>query len=178
MPITFTFPKSYEKASVWSTITFNFLWNDQVDYHRLHLCCWQSLSKPRKKGGWGLKNLTHFNTALLASSFWRAVNHNSIWNRLITAKYLGSRPLLNWLRKPMLLQNWASPFWRGLVASSKVILHWLRWKPGTGTQIRVGRDMILGLGDSSILSPSLCARLGSLNYSTLAHVYAPRGTTL
>lgn len=35
--------------------------------------------------------------------------------------------------------------------------------------------MILGLGESSFLSPSLCSRLDSLNCSTLALVNVPRG---
>lgn len=156
-------------------LSFNFLWNDQPGHHRFHLCCWKSLSKPRKAGGWGLKNLASFNSTLLASSFWRAVMHESIWNRIIRDKYLGARPLFHWLRRPTLLQNWASPFWKGLVASSKVVLHWLRWKPGTGNNIRVGKDMMLGMGVSSLLSSSLCVRLDSQNHSTLALVNVPGG---
>jgi hypothetical protein len=54
-------------------LSCNFLWNDRVDNHRFHLCKWQSLYRPRKAGGWGLKNLSIFNSALLACSFWRAV---------------------------------------------------------------------------------------------------------
>jgi ribonuclease HI len=151
-------------------LSFNFLWNGQVGKHRFHLCSWQTLSKPRKAGGWGLKNLSTFNSTLLASSFWRAVTHNSIWHRIINDKYLGSLPFLNWLRKPSFQLKRASPFWKGLVASSPVILHWLRWKPGSGKEILIGRDMILGLGDLSLLSPPLRSRLSSLNFSYLAQI--------
>jgi hypothetical protein len=49
-----------------------------------------------------------------------------------------------------------------------VILHWLRWKPGSGKEIKIGKDMILGLEESSLLSPSLCAHLHSQNILTLA----------
>jgi hypothetical protein len=154
-------------------LSFNFLWNDQVGRHRFHLCSWQSLLKPRKAGGWGLKNLFTFNSALLASSFWRAIQHDSIWNHIIKDKYMGSRSLLTWLRKPSILQNWASPFWKGMVGSSQVILHWLRWKPGTGIDIRLGSDMILGLGDRSILSPPLKTRLADVDYLSLAQVNVP-----
>jgi hypothetical protein len=156
-------------------LTFNFLWNDQAGKHRFHLCCWQDLSKPRKAGGWGLKILSTFNSALLASSFWRAVTHNSIWSRIIKVKYMGSLSLHDWIRKPTLLQKWASPFWKGLVASSQVILHWLRWKPGSGNEIRIGRDKILGLGDLSILSPTLSTRLASQHCTFLAQIKVPTG---
>jgi hypothetical protein len=71
----------------------NFLWNDRIDKHRFHLCKWQSLFSPRKAGGWGLKNLSIFNSALLACSFWRGVTLRSIWQKVIFAKYLGSLSL-------------------------------------------------------------------------------------
>jgi hypothetical protein len=93
-------------------LSFNFLWNGQAGKHRFHLCSWESLSKPRRAGGWGLKNLSTFNTTLLASSFWRAVTHDSIWHRIIMEKYLGSQPLLNWLRKSSFQLKRASPFGR------------------------------------------------------------------
>jgi hypothetical protein len=151
-------------------LSFNFLWNGQAGKHRFHLCSWELLSKPRRAGGWGLKNLTTFNTTLLASSFWRAVSHDNIWHRIIMDKYLGSLPLLTWLRKPSLLQKRASSFWKGLISSSPVILHWLRWKPGSGTDILIGRDKILGLEEQSILSPNLRSQLCSLNLLCLAQV--------
>nr|KUM45131.1 hypothetical protein ABT39_MTgene3631 [Picea glauca] len=67
-------------------LAFNFLWSGQDDKHRLHLCNWQTLSKPRRAGGWGLKNLSSFNVALLASTFWRAVTHDSVWHQIIFDK--------------------------------------------------------------------------------------------
>jgi hypothetical protein len=160
-------------TSILRRLSINFLWNDQDSKRRFHLCNWQELSKPRKAGGWGLKLLTFFNSALLASSFWRALTANSIWSQLIKAKYLGSLPLYDWLRKPSLKQPWASSYWKGMVASSQVILHWIRWKPGNGTKILIGRDKILGLGDQSFLSPLLCARLEALGYSYLFQVKRP-----
>jgi hypothetical protein len=133
-------------------LTFNFLWSDTAGKRRFHLCSWQELSKPRKAGGWGFKILSTFNQALLASSFWRALTHNSIWSHFIKVKYLGSLSLIDWIRKPSHYQSWASPFWKGMIASSRVIFHWLRWKPGSGSNIHIGRDMILGMGDQSLLS--------------------------
>jgi hypothetical protein len=138
-------------------LAFNFLWNDHPGKRHFHLCSWQSLSRPRKEGGWGLKNLSFFNTALLACSFWRAVTLDSIWYRVIKDKYLASCPLIHWLRKKSHKQSRASPFWRGLISASPVILHWLRWLPGSGCEILIGRDKILGLDNRSILSPPLCA---------------------
>jgi hypothetical protein len=41
-------------------LSFNFLWNDLPGKRHFHLCSWQSLSRPRKEGGWGLKDLSPF----------------------------------------------------------------------------------------------------------------------
>jgi hypothetical protein len=64
----------------------------------------------------------------------------------------------------------ASPFWKGLISSSPVVLHWLRWKPGTGSEILLGRDKILGLENLSILSPLLRSQLESKSLHCLAQV--------
>jgi hypothetical protein len=75
-------------------LSFNFLWNGQKDTHRFHLCSWNIISKPIKAGGWGLKNLAIFNTALLANSFWRALTHNSLWHRVILINTWEKSPFL------------------------------------------------------------------------------------
>jgi hypothetical protein len=55
-------------------LIFNFLWSGCSDHHRQHLCNWQTLAKPKQKGGWGIQNLFHFSQALAANSLWRALN--------------------------------------------------------------------------------------------------------
>jgi hypothetical protein len=154
-------------------LSSNFLWNGTGRKHSFHLCGWDVLTRPKKTGGWGLKNLVYFNTALLASSFWRAANINSIWHRIVADKYFGSLHFCEWLRKPSLIPKRASTFWKGLVAASPVILHWLRWLPGSGSEIFVGRDKIIGVEDCSILSSSLISKLVSTNRSNLAQVGRP-----
>jgi hypothetical protein len=148
----------------------NFLWNGHGKKHSFHLSSWASLTTPKKAGGWGLRDLSLFNIALLVSSLWRAVNLNSIWHRIVAGKYLGSQSLCSWLRKPSLKLNRASIFWKGMIASSPVILHWLRWKPGSGTEIRLGRDQIVGLDEKSLPHTDLCLKLSSLNLFSLAQV--------
>jgi hypothetical protein len=151
-------------------LIFNFLWGGNAVKNRIHLVKWQSISKSKRDGGWGLKDLTIFNIALLACSFWRAVSTVSIWNTIIMDKYLGSKPLHHWLRIQPVLLTRASSFWRGLVVSSPVIQHWLCWMPGEGREIQLGSDVILGLGDRSLLSPELRTHLRSLNLIALEQI--------
>jgi len=51
-----------------------------------------------------------------------------------------------------------------------VILHWLRWCPGSGKEIKLGRDKLIGLDDHSILSLQLRSSLMSLNIFSLAQL--------
>jgi hypothetical protein len=55
-------------------LSFSFLWSDFAGHRRFHLCRWQTLTRPKREGGWGLKNPFIFNKALLACSFWRAIS--------------------------------------------------------------------------------------------------------
>jgi len=42
-----------------------------------------------------------------------------------------------------------------------MLLHWLAWKPGSGTTITMGKDEFLGLGKRSFLSPELISLINS-----------------
>jgi hypothetical protein len=79
-------------------LSFNFLWNDFAGNRHFHLCKWQILSRPKREGGWGLKNLFTFNKALLACSFWRALTSNF----LLASGYLGK---ISWIQTALSLDS-------------------------------------------------------------------------
>jgi hypothetical protein len=62
---------------------FNFLWSGCLDHTRQHLCSWQTLAKPKKKGGWGIQNPLFFSQALAANTLWRVLNKPGIWHTVI-----------------------------------------------------------------------------------------------
>ena len=45
-------------------LTFAFLWGPSGENHKYHLTNWMNLSWPKEAGGWGIKNLPWFSTAL------------------------------------------------------------------------------------------------------------------
>jgi hypothetical protein len=151
-------------------LSFAFLWRGQNNKSHIHMCSWDTLSRPLRERGWGLKNLPLFNMALLANSLWQALTHDSIWHRIIVDKYLGKVTFFYWIRKSSHFQQWASFFLKGLTKSLFVILHWLQWRPGSGCDILIGNDMIVGMEDWSILFETLRSHLNSLNILWLDRV--------
>jgi hypothetical protein len=78
-------------------LTYNFLWSGNSDHSRQHLCNWESLAKPKLKGGWGIQNIYHFNKALAVNSLWRVLTKPGIWHFVIKDKYLPHTTVTSWL---------------------------------------------------------------------------------
>jgi len=66
-----------------------------------------------------------------------------------------------------------SKIWSGLIKAIHLITHGLYWIPGNGTQIALGKDRILGMGNSSYLSPILLNELQLKNVEKLAQICPP-----
>jgi hypothetical protein len=79
-------------------LIFAFLWNGSKQSRGLHLCGWETLSKPKALGGWGLRNLHLTYLALSANTLWRTLMTPGIWNKLIKDKYISHLPVHTWLR--------------------------------------------------------------------------------
>jgi hypothetical protein len=158
-------------------VMFQFLWNGHSETQHYHLCRWEVLSRPKKIGGWGLQNLFLFNTALNTNTLWRVLSQDSIWHRVVFGKYIQNQSLVNWLRKPSHLISSASRIWSSLLHTLPIIQHWLCWRPGAGFQIEIGRDKILGLGESSFLRNETIKHLNHNRVFVLAQVSVAKNST-
>ena len=59
-------------------------------------------------------------------------------------KYLGNRPMINWIRKVKNKGSIASNIWIGLIASFPSMGNWLAWKIGNGNQVKLDEDPFIG----------------------------------
>jgi hypothetical protein len=50
---------------------FSFLWTGKKE--SIHLVNWKRIAKPKKIGGWGIKNIFWFGKALATKSLWRCL---------------------------------------------------------------------------------------------------------
>ena len=127
-------------------ICFNFLWNGNNTTCHFHLCSWEVFSIPKSFGGWGPRNMEHFNLALLAYTLWNTLFGRGLWNNIVMDKYLRHSNVIQWFRLTIFKDSSASRIWRNLLKSIHFLLHRQVWLPGSGNQIRIGRDVILGMG--------------------------------
>jgi hypothetical protein len=140
-------------------IMFNFLWRGNMDFPHLHLCIWVSPAKPKSYGGWGLCNIFHFSKSLVANTLWRVLMGIGIWHDVIKDKYFPSSTVINWLRSPTFSLTTISKIWGGLLKSIHLITQWLSWIPSSGHLVAIDRDKIMGLEDTSFLTPELVSCL-------------------
>lgn len=149
-------------------LIFDFLWNGHPERQRFHLFSWELLSRPKRNGGWGIRNLKLFNMALNSVTLWHVLTQESLWHSVIRDKYLQNTSIINWLTRPNHKYNSTSRVWVSLLHSLPIILHWITWCPGTGNQIKIGCDRILGMGIRSILSTELLTTLNSKHVTFLS----------
>ena len=53
-----------------------------------------------KLGGWGLKNIFHFTTALSAKNVWRLIKGEGLWCKVVIQKYIYPASVEDWIRCP------------------------------------------------------------------------------
>jgi hypothetical protein len=87
-----------------------------------------------------------------------------IWNDVIMDKYLAPTFIIKWYRSQTFNSTSVSMIWRGLLKSIHLITHCLCWHPGSGQQVAIGTDRIMGLEDISFLLPELISSLKHKKY--------------
>jgi hypothetical protein len=78
-----------------------------------------------------------------------------LWHRVLKDKYMSFVSIARWLRMVDTTKEKGSQAWKYLLKSLHLLLHWIAWSPGNGQSILIGKDCILGMGQSAILSEEL-----------------------
>jgi hypothetical protein len=66
-----------------------------------------------------------------------------------------NKSVVSWLRSSSFQLSGVSRIWSGMIKVIHLITHGLYWIPGNGKQIALGKDRILGMGNSSFISKNL-----------------------
>jgi hypothetical protein len=92
---------------------------------------------------------------------------------MIFGKYIFPLSIARWLRLPDICTQNASLTCLSITKNIKYIHQWICWKPGSGFEIYIGRDAILGLGLVTYLSRDLLEQLNLSNIFFLFQGQSP-----
>jgi hypothetical protein len=108
-----------------------FWWGDDPGQKKLHLTNWNTITKPKKEGGLGIRKFGLMNQAMISKQYWRICNNpNLLVSKTFKAKYCPNEDLHN--HKP---KNHASWIWKSIMDHSTPMLKQGIWKIGNGQNI-------------------------------------------
>lgn len=109
-----------------------FLWGNKI-----HLVSWETVTKDKKEGDLGIRNLRHMNLAFLAKLGWRMINEkDTLWVRIIQAKY--RKNITN--DSNFIWKTGASNVWKGICEANFILKQGVRKVARTGRNISFWHD--------------------------------------
>ena len=119
-----------------------FLWRGKVQTKKFHLVKWDTVKRPKSKGGLGIRDPEQMNKALGEKFIWRlATGKKEWWKEVIRKKYIKS-PISKILDS--LWMGKGTSFCLMCKSSINIIHSNYYWIPGNGKKIKVWEDNILG----------------------------------
>lgn len=125
------------------SIAGNFLWGGKSYQSNIKLVKMESISRPKKNGGWGLINMKIFGKALLCKSLYRGIFGSGPWSKIIQNRYLKGRSLEYWFRRSSIGIKKGSAIWISYRKILPFFLENLRWSFFSGSSIYIGIDPIV-----------------------------------
>ena len=129
----FELPVSIYK-SIQSALT-RFWWDENDGTRKMCWIAWEKLTKPKRMGGLGFKDIQTFNVALLAKIPWRMLtNPDCLLSRLFMGKYCHNSSLLK------VQPSKSSHGWNGILAGRDLLLKQLGKVIGNGSETKIWFD--------------------------------------
>lgn len=117
-------------------------WSQQDKVHKIHWLGWETLSRSKKQGELGFRDLHLFNTAMLARQAWRLLsNPETLCGSVLKAKYFLNGSILRCLPR-----SGMSYSWRSILQGVELIKEGIIWRVGDGSQINTWEDPWLPRG--------------------------------
>ena len=115
-----------------------FFWQSDGQKKKYRLTRWSVICRPRDQGGLGIEVLELKNKCLLSKWLFKLMNEQSVWQELLTNKYLMSKTLSQVTVKPF-----DSPFWKGLMKVKDDFFNRGSFVIGNGENTRFWEDVWL-----------------------------------
>ncbi|XP_024155755.1 uncharacterized mitochondrial protein AtMg00310-like [Rosa chinensis] len=129
----------------------NFWWGQKKDENKIYWRSWDFLGQPKDRGGLGFRNLSEFNTLVLAKQVWRLhSNPTSFCAQILKEIYYPYSDILNAGKGSR--ASWA---WSSLLDGKNIIVDEARWQVGNGELINIWVDKWISCSTHGFLLPLL-----------------------
>lgn len=119
-----------------STMINRYWWSQMDKKNKVHWVSWEKLTKKKRNGGLGFRDLHLFNLAMLARQAWRLLqNPSSLCAQVLSAKYYPNSSILEAEGK-----NGISYTWRSILKGVQLLKKGIIWRVGTGSNINIWSD--------------------------------------
>jgi len=117
-------------------------WGQQDKMNKIHWLSWEKLTRSKKKGGLGFRDLHLFNMALLCRQAWRLLTSpDTLCSRVLKAKYFPRADFLKCLPRAGI-----SYTWRSILKGAELLKEGLIWQIGNGEKVNMWEDPWLPRG--------------------------------
>lgn len=139
--------------------------NANPEKRKMAWVSWSNLSKAKKDGGLGFREIQTFNDAMLGKLSWRIfVEPNSLLARVLKGKYYTYSDLMECVSPAS-----ASHGWKGILTGRDLISKHLGWAIDNGSKARVWQDFWLSTHDQKRPLGPVEAKFSSLKVKELFH---------
>ncbi|XP_028785542.1 uncharacterized protein LOC114741444 [Neltuma alba] len=120
-----------------------FIWGHSMEERKMHLINWETVQKPRDRGGLGVLNLQHMNEACLMKLVWRLRSEGSgLWADVLRYKYNKGKAFNSTVK----VQRNASPVWKDIGSVWEKLNEGIWWGVESGENVNFWRDEWAGKG--------------------------------
>ena len=148
-----------------------FLWSGNLQNTKWSLINWDTVCRPKKEGGLGLRSAILCGQALAAKLYWRwCSNQSQLWAHILSYKYYPGVDPPDISRLP--LEGRGSMVWNTLKLGANLVKHSLFWICNSGTVALFWSDSWDGYPPLLSSHPhlqSLCDLFLSAGWNTVAH---------
>jgi hypothetical protein len=120
-------------------MAMKFWWGQRGMERKVHCLSKKQLSHAKDRGGMGFKELSLFNSAMLARQGWRLMQFpNSLVSSVLKAKYYPNQSFVE-----ASIKGNPSLTWRSICGSKQVLVDGLIWRVGSDENIKIWEDSCL-----------------------------------
>ncbi|CAN1191394.1 Putative ribonuclease H protein At1g65750 [Linum perenne] len=165
----------------------NFIWGSTEGARKIHNINWETVCKPKRLGGLGLRNARDLNKAFLMKIVWGLLTHPSdLWAKVMISKYL-KKTLVGFV---LARKSGFSAIWRGILKVWPNVVNGIQQSIGDGRSTKFWTDRWVDSGvllidhalniqgvNASICVADFCSANGDWNSDLIFYVL-PRNIAL